>query len=120
MPGPSSPDTRRAWGGLPPGRGGGRGAGWGPAPPGGFPRGGAAGPPNGGGKSPAAGPSDESTAGGVVTRYGQFAAPPASAVGSAFAVGRATTPASPGGPATMKTAAARHDAERRKNIVCAD
>ncbi|COV86003.1 Uncharacterised protein [Mycobacterium tuberculosis] len=61
--------------------------------------------------SPAAGTSDESTAGGVDTLYGHAAG---AALGSPAAVGR------PIPVPTANTAAARHDTERKKAIVCAE
>jgi hypothetical protein len=62
------------------------------------------------GGSPAWGTSDESTAGGVVTLYGQFAGPALGpGPGSAKAAG------SPTGTASVKATAARHDAARKKD-----
>src|SRR6516225_7041691 len=78
---------------------------------------GLAGTARGIGGSPAVGTSEESTAGGVDTLYGQFGRPASGpGLGSANAVGR------PGaiGAASTKTAAARHDAERKKVIVSAE
>lgn len=66
---------------------------------------------SGSGGSPAAGTSDESTAGGVDTLYGHAAG---AALGSPAAVGR------PIPVPTANTAAARHDTERKKAIVCAE
>src|ERR1700733_2278157 len=68
------------------------------SPPTGF-----AGTASGSGGSPARGTSDESTAGGVVTLYGQLAGP---ALGPGL--GSATAAGSPTGTASVKTAAARH------------
>src|SRR6516162_1724628 len=69
------------------------------------------------GASPAWGTSDESTAGGGFSLYGQL-------VGPAFGpgLGSANTGGTPSatGPAITKTAAARHDAERKKLIVSAE
>src|SRR5271166_241493 len=68
---------------------------------------------NGIGGSPAVGTSDESTAGGVFTWYGQFAGPALGpAPGSAVAIGTASAT----GAAITKTAAARHDAGLRNFI----
>src|SRR6201996_9489616 len=65
---------------------------------------------------PAVGASEESTAAGVFTLYGQFAgAALGPAPGSAVAAGTADR----AGAATRKIAAARHDAERKTIIVCA-
>lgn len=62
------------------------------------------------------GTSDESTAGGVFTLYGQLAgAALGSAPGSALAGGKAIV----AGAQATKPAATRHDIERRKLIVCA-
>jgi hypothetical protein len=69
---------------------------------------------SGSGGSPAVGTSEESTAFGVDTLYGQVGGPALGpGVGSASAAGRP-------GPATRKATATRHDAERMKLIVCAD
>lgn len=66
------------------------------------------------------GTSDESTAGGVVTLYGQLAgAALGSAPGSARATGSVSGMAIVAGPQATKPAATRHDIERRKLIVCA-
>src|SRR5271156_1675136 len=62
------------------------------------------------GGSPAWGTSDESTAGGVVTLYGQFAGP---ALGPG--PGSATAAGSPARASRGKPAAARHDAARKKD-----
>jgi hypothetical protein len=75
------------------------------SPPTGF-----AGTASGIGESPAWGTSDESTAGGVVTLYGQVAGP---AFGPGL--GSATAAGSPTGAASVKNAAARHDAARKKD-----
>jgi hypothetical protein len=78
------------------------------SPPTGF-----GGTASGSGGSPAWGTSEESTAGGVDTLNGQAGGPAlAPGVGSAITVAA--------GPATTKTDATRHDAERRKLIVCAE
>src|ERR1700751_5049661 len=69
------------------------------------------------GGSPAWGTSDESTAVGVDTLYGQLGGPALGpGLGSADARGRSSA----AGAAIMKTAAARHDAERKKLIVSAE
>ncbi len=85
---------------------------------------GLAGTASGIGGSPAVGASDESTAFGVFTLYGQSAgAALGSAPGSAFAsgipTGNVAGAASVTGAAIRKSAAARHDAERNRVIVCA-
>ncbi|GAB4602624.1 hypothetical protein MOKP58_33490 [Mycobacterium avium subsp. hominissuis] len=83
---------------------------------------GLAGTASGIGGSPAVGTSDESTAGGVFTLYGQFAG---AALGSAPGSARPSGDAVPetAGAAARKSAAARHDAERTRvpevDIVCA-
>src|ERR1700757_3925303 len=77
------------------------------SPPTGF-----AGTANGIGGAPAVGTSEESTAGGVDSLYGQLGVPAAGpGLGSANAIGRPGPPAATAGPAIIKTAAARHDAE---------
>ncbi len=82
-----------------------------PQPPSALPPTGVGGTTSGSGGSPAAGTSDESTAGGVDTLYGHAAG---AALGSPAAVGR------PIPVPTANTAAARHDTERKKAIVCAE
>jgi hypothetical protein len=83
-----------------------------PQPESASPPSGVAGTGSGCGGSPAFGTSDESTAGGVVTRYGQ---------GSGAALGSALATA---GPAIKRraaaSAAARADAVRKFAIVTAD
>jgi hypothetical protein len=82
------------------------------SPPTGF-----AGTARGIGGSPAVGASEESTAGGVDTLYGQAGGPALGpGLGSANAIGAAIAT----GAAIIKTAAARHDAERKKVIVSAE
>src|SRR5271156_1534116 len=68
-----------------------------PQPPSALPPIGDAGTGSGRGGSPACGTSDESTAGGVATLYGQASCPAPSAAGAA----------------TMKAAATRHDTVRK-------
>ncbi len=81
-----------------------------PQPDSASPPSGVAGTGSGAGGSPAVGTSDESTAGGVATRYGQaFASGAAS--GSALAVGMPTS----SGPASIASAATWHNA-RVRNI----
>ena len=82
---------------MSPGTGGVPGAVITPQPPSASPPTGLAGTASGWGGSPAVGTSDESTAGGVLTWYGQ-AALSGAALGSA---------AASAGPASMKSAAAR-------------
>ena len=69
------------------------------------------------GGSPARGTSDESTAGGVFTLKGQLAG---AALGPWFGSACARGAAGIAGAAIRKRAAARHDAERNRLIVCAD
>src|SRR6201998_202123 len=96
-----------------PGGGGVFGAATTPQPPSASPPTGLGGTASGIGGSPAIGTSEESTAGGVDSRYGQFGGPAfGPGLGSANAVGRPSPRLDVGG-ATLRTAAARHDAERR-------
>ena len=82
------------------------------SPPTGF-----AGTASGIGGSPACGTSDESTAGGVFTWYGQLGGPALGpGLGSAAALGMPNAT----GAATNKRAAARQDAERKKLMLRAD
>ncbi|OBJ72223.1 hypothetical protein A5627_01895 [Mycobacterium colombiense] len=70
------------------------------------------------------GASDESTAFGVFTLYGQsggaaFGSAPGSACASGVPSGKVAGVANVTGAAIRKSAAARHDAERNRVIVCA-
>src|ERR1700753_998991 len=100
--------TSHGWAETSFGSGGVAGAAMMPQLPSASPPTGLGGTASGIGESPAWGTSDESTAGGVVTLYGQLAGPALGpGLGSADARGRPIA----AGAATMKTAAARHDAE---------
>src|ERR1700751_3786733 len=101
--------TTQASAEMSPGTGGVSAAVTSPQPPSALPPIGDAGTGSGKGGPPACGTSDESTAGGVATLYGQVSCPePAPALGSAIATGMPST----AGAATMKAAASRHDAVR--------
>ncbi len=104
---------------MSPGKGGVRGAVMMPQPDSASPPSGLAGTGSGAGGSPAFGTSEESTAGGVDSRYGQVAAPGA-AFGSAVATGMPTSAgrASMADPATR--AKARVENMREVAIVSAD
>src|SRR5579884_4239508 len=104
--------TSQASAEMSPGTGGVSGAVTTPQPPSALPPTGELGTGSGAGGSPALGTSEESTAGGVATLYRQASVPAAGpALGSAAATGRPST------VGATKSAAARHDAGRRKAIV---
>src|ERR1700759_4463706 len=101
--------TTQASAEISPGTGGVAGAVSTPQPPSALPPIGDAGTGSGRGGSPACGTSDESTAGGVATLYGQASCPAPVTAGSASAAGMPSAASA----ATMKAAATRHDTVRK-------